>query len=355
MPRLLHAALLIPVLLAAGCGDTERTANREVSFEPIAGTAPDRVAAPKEGYAVSPGRDEVAQRAPGDPNAPPTPAEPLRTTPEIAAADTVAPTQSVTPQPSVAPQMIIRTGTATVQVDSLEPAMARVEQLAQSLGGYVANTAIQSGSETLRRATMEVKIPAARWNQAISGLRPIGKLEAQQTSTEDVGEEYVDVTARMTNARRLETRLVELLATRTGRLEDVLAVERELARVREEIERYEGRLRYLRTRAAVSTLTVELHEPSPVLSPGQSPIMDAFRDAWRNFVGFTAGLIASLGWLIPLLLVIAAVVWVIRRIFRGRNPLNPSWRRGSAPGAPRQGPPPHPGPQTGPPPSQPPV
>lgn len=358
MPRLLHAALLIPVLLAVGCGDSarEQYATSPAERSVVDGPSLSRSSG---GYAGARDRDEVAQVAPGDPNAPPKPAEPtttteeLQTTPEVPAADTVAPTRA--PTQSVVPQMIIRTGTATVQVDSLEPAMARVEQLARSLGGYVANTSIQSGSETLRRASMEVKIPAARWNQAISGLRPIGTLESQQTRTEDVGEEYVDVTARMTNARRLETRLVELLATRTGRLEDVLAVERELARVREEIERHEGRLRYLRTRAAVSTLTVELHEPSPVLSPGQSPIVDAFRDAWRNFVGFTAGLIASLGWLIPLLLLIAAVVWVLRRIFRGRNPLNPSWRRGSAPGAPRQGPPPHPGPQTGPPPSQPPA
>ena len=350
MPRLLHAALLIPALLAAGCGDQAREQYATSPSDRGGGTAP--VAAPKEGYAVSPDRDEIAQSAPGDPNARPAPAEPPSTGPEMpAATDTAATTQSV------APQMIIRTGTATVQVDSLEQAMARVEQLARSLGGYVANTAIQSGSEALRRASMEVKIPAARWNQALSGLQPIGKLESQATNTEDVGEEFVDVTARMTNARRLETRLVELLATRTGRLEDVLAVERELARVREEIERYEGRLRYLRTRAAVSTLTVELHEPSPVLSPGQSPIVDAFRDAWRNFVGFTAGLIASLGWLIPLLLVIAALVWILRRIFRGRSPFNPSWRRGSAPGAPRQGLPPHPGPGPGPstPPSPPPA
>jgi hypothetical protein len=329
MPRLLHAALLIPALLAAACGDRARNQYSDAPLERSGGTAPAGVAAPKEGYAVSPGRDEVAQSAPDATTAQPTPAEPPSTGPEM-------PTSTDTQ--SVAPQMIIRTGSATVRVDSLEAAMARVEQLARSLGGYVANTAIQSGSETLRRASMELKIPAARWNQAISGLRPIGELESQQTNTEDVGEEYVDVTARMTNARRLETRLVELLATRTGRLEDVLAVERELARVREEIERYEGRLRYLRTRAAVSTLTVELHEPSPVLAPGQSPILDAFRDAWRNFVGFTAGFIASLGWLIPLLLVIAGLVWILRRLFRGRSPFG-RWQRGSAPGAPRQGPP----------------
>jgi hypothetical protein len=90
--------------------------------------------------------------------------------------------------------------------------------------------------------------------------------------------------------------------------------------VREEIDRFEGRLRYLRTRVAVSTLTVNLHEPHPVVGdyPGANPIPDAFRQAWRNFVGFVAGLIASLGILVPLG-VILWVAWLVLRRIRWRR------------------------------------
>ena len=219
-----------------------------------------------------------------------------------------------TPTDSAAvPRMIIRTGEATLRVDSLEPAIARVTRLAEQLGGFVANTEVTTGDRNVRQGTLEIRIPSPRWNDAMSGLRPIGRLEGSKSTSEDVSEEYVDVTARMDNARRLEARLVALLENRTGRLEDVLAVERELARVREEIERYEGRLRFLRSRVAMSTLTVRLHEPFPLLEPGDNPILGAFRDAWRNFVGFTAGLIAALGWLIPLLVLLALFVWVLRR------------------------------------------
>jgi hypothetical protein len=106
----------------------------------------------------------------------------------------------------------------------------------------------------------------------------------------------------VTNAKRLEERLINLLANRTGKLDEVLRVERELARVREEIERYEGRLRYLSSRAAMSTLSVTVHEPAPILGnePGENPIGAAVRRAWDNFVGLLAALIASLGILIPL-------------------------------------------------------
>jgi hypothetical protein len=222
------------------------------------------------------------------------------------------------------PSMIIRTGQASVQVDSLEVAVAQLRQLAQRLGGYVANTGMEGGKERLRRATLELKLPSARFDDAVNGLSPLGEVESVNVTAEDVGEEFVDITARVANSRRLEERLVELLARRTGKLEEVLQVERELARVREEIERYEGRLRYLRTRAAVSTLSVTVHERTPVLrSPGRNPIADAFRDAWRNFVTFTAGLISALGILIPLGLVVAAGVWLARRFWPRRPPPPP--------------------------------
>lgn len=226
---------------------------------------------------------------------------------------------------SVAPSMLIRTGDASVEVDSVELAVARVQQLARRLGGYVGNTSISGGEEAMRSATLEVKIPSARFDQAIGGLPPIGKVESVDVKAEDVGEEYVDLSARMANARRLEERLLGLLATRTGKLEEVLTVERELARVRQDIERHEGRLRYLRTRAAVSTLTVTVHEPRPLVGdyPRAKPLREAFRAAWRNFIGFTAGLIASLGFLIPLGLILAGIVWLVRRYRPRRRPAPP--------------------------------
>lgn len=201
----------------------------------------------------------------------------------------------------VSPSMLIRTGSASIEVAKLDPAIIAVRQLASKLGGYVANSSISGGRDQIRSATLELKIPAAKYDQAVTDIGSIGKVESVNTTAEDVGEEYVDITARVTNSKRLEERLVTLLSTRTGKLEDVLAVERELARVREEIERYEGRLRFLRTRAAVSTLSVTVHEPFPILGqrPGENPIASAVKQAWRNFVGFIAWMIASLGVLVP--------------------------------------------------------
>lgn len=216
----------------------------------------------------------------------------------------------------IAPSMLIRTADVSVEVGALDTGIAGVRALAQRVGGYVADVSVEEGHDAAHTATLEVRVPAARFDDALAGLRPLGTLESANVSTADVSEEFVDVNARMDNARKLEARLIALLSTHTGKLSDVLAVERELSRVREVIERYEGRIRYLRTRAAVSTISVTVHEPVPVVGErgSSSELAEAFRQAWRNCVQFTAESIAALGVLVPLALIGIVVVLIARRL-----------------------------------------
>ena len=240
------------------------------------------------------------------------------------AAEGLPPAPQVPPQADDTPQqaMIIKNGDVTIEVDSLEQAIARVTELAKKLNGAVANSSIQTGKKNFRTATVVLRIPSAQFDAAMSGLNPFGKVESQNVGSEDVTEQFVDMTARMKNAKRLEERLITLLATRTGKLEDVLAVERELARVREEIERYEGHLRYLRTRAAVSTITVNLHEPYPIVGapPGENVIVESFKQAWRNLISVVGGTIATIGAILPLLVLALLIALGLRKL--GLLPLN---------------------------------
>jgi len=235
---------------------------------------------------------------------------------ESSAADVL---QGVNSATTAAPTMVIRTGQAFIEVDKVDPAILKIRQLAAQVGGYIANSSISGGRDQIRQATLELKIPAPRYDQAVGSLSTIGKVETVNSTAQDVGEEFVDVTARVSNARRLEERLITLLSTRTGKLDEVLRVERELARVREEIERYEGRLRFLSTRVATSTLTITVHEPAPILgnNPGDNPIAAAVRRAWKNFIALVAGLIASLGVVIPLAL-LGLAAWMGYKRWKSR-------------------------------------
>jgi len=219
-----------------------------------------------------------------------------------------------------ASRMIVRMGGASIEVASVDSTVPRIRGLASSIGGFVANSSVQAGRDEIRTATLEVKAPAQDFDRLITGLSPLGKVESVNVSAQDVGEEYVDVEARIANNHRLEARLIELLATRTGKLKDVLDVEQELARVREEIERYEGRLRYLRAHAELSTLTITVHEPVPIIDHvGANPIAVAARQAWRNFIALASFAIASLGIVLPVA-VVGGGLWV----FFGRRRAGPA-------------------------------
>ena len=289
--------LLAALTLSACDGEQSSKADGSSGVSDMATpTAAPARGAPQTGFGIAGGTaanqataELRASRSDAAPEAPPSTGDPL---------------QNITVGTG-APAMVIRTGQAFIEVEKLDPAVLKIRQLAAQVGGYIANSSMSGGRDQIRQATFELKIPAAKYNEAVESLSTIGKVETVSSNAQDVGEEFVDVTARVNNARRLEERLISLLANRTGKLDEVLRVERELARVREEIERYEGRLRYLTTRVATSTLTITVHEPAPILgnNPGENPIAAALRRAWRNFIALLAGTIASLGVLIPLGLV----------------------------------------------------
>ena len=300
----------------------KRSVIRIVPFIALLGCIQERQASLQEQDGA--GAEGVANMSISAPPPPPAPSRPPSSDAKVAVMNAVRTVSDITRVQTPVDGMIIRTGSARVEVDSLESAIGAVRALAQRMGGHVANVIVQSGAEQLRSALLELKVPAARFDETIGGLEGLGEVESVEVNAEDVGEEYVDVTARVTNARRLEERLIQLLANRTGKLEEVLAVERELARVREEIERMDGRLRYLRTRVALSTVSITVHEPPPLLSrPGQNVIAQSALQAWRNFVRFLAGGIAALGYLLPLAAITVGLVWLGRRwllpALRGRT------------------------------------
>lgn len=261
--------------------------------------------APQVGAVAGMGRDRAAQRYSKEAAATQTSMVALaQNAPE---APPVSPPQTE----AATPAMMIRTGYATLEVSRLDPSIVKVRALATKVGGYVTNTSTAGGRDQVRAAMLELRIPAQRYDETVTALAEIGRVESTQTNAQDVGEEFVDVTARVANARKLEARLIDLLANRTGRLQDVLSVERELSRIRTEIDQLEGRIRFLKNRVSLSTLTVNLHEPQPLIgnTPGENPISAAVRKAWRNFVGFFASIIASLGILIPLG-VLGLLAWI---------------------------------------------
>ncbi len=138
---------------------------------------------------------------------------------------------------------LIRTGDLAILVEGVDGARARLEALAASVGGFVDRAEVEHAGGTASSATLVLRVPSDRFDEAMRRTRDLGAVTRDDSQAEDITDAFTDLAARLANARHLEQRLLKLVDERTGGVSDLLEVERELARVRGEIEAAEGHLR----------------------------------------------------------------------------------------------------------------
>ncbi len=185
-------------------------------------------------------------------------------------ADRLAPAPSAaSPAPAAGPaspasplhlaaRKLIRDGEVHLIVDEYAAARRAIDGLATAAGGFVGKTAVEHSAGRVSHASLTLRVPGPRFDEVVRGILQLGRVEREATGSRDVTDEYVDVAARLASAKKLEARLLALLESRPGKLSDVLEVERELARVREGIERLEGHVRVFDDQVELATLTVQL-------------------------------------------------------------------------------------------------
>src|SRR4051812_49495921 len=117
----------------------------------------------------------------------------------------------------------------------MAPARGGAAALVEANGGYISETNAVSYSQQQRQATWKVRVPVDRFDAFLAEVGRLGELQKNHLDSQDVTQEYYDLDARIANKQQEEKRLLKHLADSTGKLEDILAVERELSRVRGEI------------------------------------------------------------------------------------------------------------------------
>jgi hypothetical protein len=155
---------------------------------------------------------------------------------------------------------IIYTANVDLVVEDFSPMPERVGALVKKYDAYVAGSSLTGKAGDSRRATWKIRVPVARFDEFVAAAKELGELVTASTTSQDVSEEYYDVDARIRNKTKEEERLLKLLEERPGKLEDVIAIERELSRVREELERMQGRLRVLADMTSMTTVQLSVSE-----------------------------------------------------------------------------------------------
>ncbi len=155
---------------------------------------------------------------------------------------------------------LIRNAQLDLEVKSYQAAFDSITALTKQAGGYVDTSHSQRGGNGKLQGTVVVKVLPQNLDAFLLKLRDLGELTNQSVSTDDVTKDYFDTQARLENGRRMETQLQELLKRENGKVSDLLAVERELARVRGEIEQMQGQLKLYDFQVQYATVTMNLRE-----------------------------------------------------------------------------------------------
>ena len=177
--------------------------------------------------------------------------------------------------------MVIRRAVLTLTTGDFDNARAEMQRLVALHRGYIGQLETASPTGAARSLKATLRVPADQLDAIVAGLKKLGRVEQESQTGEEVTQQYVDLVARLSNARNTEQRLIQVLRENTGRVSDILQVEKEIARVREEIERMEAQRKNLETQVSFATLEFRLSEEFK--AQFQAPPSMA-RRLWNEFV-----------------------------------------------------------------------
>ena len=186
---------------------------------------------------------------------------------EPSAASTDASEKSVTTieAQGEAERKVIANASLSLEVAAVQQAIANIRAIATGLGGFVEQLH-SSGGDRGQSASMVVRVPEAQFSPALDRITAVGELLSQSVGSQDVTEQSIDLEARLKSALRQEQSLLNLLS-RAASVADVLSIERELTRVRSDIERLQGQQAFLNRQVEMATINVNLSVPFVATEP----------------------------------------------------------------------------------------
>ena len=235
-----------------------------------------------------------------------------------------------------ADRMIVRSKTVRLEVESTEDAVAEIRTIARDSGGIITGLQVATDTESPiyrydehgyatgdgagLRGWVAVRVPADSFEAFVDDIVGLGTVKYQAEDTEDVTQQHVDLSARLANLQAEEARLREFFDSAV-KVEEMLAIEAELARVRGEIESLDAQVKYLERQAAMATVTIEITEPKAVVRPeGDSwGFSDAITSGFRGAAEVVKFVIAVGIATAPIWVVGILAFFAIRAVIRARH------------------------------------
>lgn len=290
MTALIRCTLVVVALSSIACNDrrAERTDERKMKVAAMASYAGDA--------ATPPATDAIAISS-------------------VAAARAQQPALARTS--TWANQKLIRTADLRIEAKDVGATLRAIDSLAAQFDALVADAHVTQDANGKRDARLIIRVASQRFNDVLSGLRPLGRMKNENISTQDITKEYADLETRTIVKEATVARLRSLLENRTGKLADVLDVERELARAVTELEQMKGERRFYDQQIAVSSISVNVYELGEIAAGGvDQPVRDALRHSLGLLASSASMLLYVVVFLAPWVPLLAGAWWLGRRFFR---------------------------------------
>ncbi len=195
-----------------------------------------------------------------------------------------------------ADRKIIRNADITMEVASTTEAQHRITAIAEAHGGFVVTSeAKQRENLDPAKRTLDIKlvvrIPATQFGATLDEIKTLaGNIPEANVTGQDVTEDFIDLEARIKTQKALEVQFLEIMKDAT-KVADALEVQRQIADVRTDIEKLEGRKRFLENRSSLSTITINIQGPKPTVTVSSTGFRSELRDAASESLELAAGMV----------------------------------------------------------------
>lgn len=244
---------------------------------------------------------------------------------DMAANPDIVSRETVASQTASVDKKIIKTGSLSLKVEKAETAAEAITNIAKLNKGEVSNSNFSESSRGIKSGYITIRVPNQNFETVFDEIKKIAtQVLNESTNAQDITEEYIDLQARLNNKKAEEQSFVALL-NRSGKIEEVLAVTREIARTRGEIEQLEGQMRYLNSQTDMSTITVSLSEDVEITPVSQDwrpwqVFKTSVKQLITNSQNFISGLIRFIIVVIPMLFIYFIILWLVyyigKKIYR---------------------------------------
>ena len=216
------------------------------------------------------------------------------------------------------PQKIIKTADISFEVKNYKDTRTAVMSLTKNLGGYIGNENQINNNYQIENS-MTIRVKSENFDKLVDGiLAQAVKIDNKTINAEDVTSEFVDAEARLKSKKEAEEQFAQILK-KANSINDILAVQEQLRAIREEIESYQGKLKYLNDKVNYCTINIKFYEKADYIPTPETGLFyrvsKAFVTGWQGVVAFFIGLI----YLWPLILISFLTLYFIMKLAKRRK------------------------------------